>query len=144
MEIKSIEFTNWSGQYTSRPQVYAVPETAEDLKEIISDKEKFPSPVVAVGSGHSNSGCNIVNGGTAVYMKKFRNMAEPLQDEVTVGAGMQLFEVHRYLAERKLQLPFTPDRECNYRKRGLLLPERRCYWKKLRDCNRNDQGSKVY
>ncbi len=109
MEIKSIEFTNWSGQYTSKPQVYVIPETPEDLKEIICNKEKFPSPVVAVGSGHSNSGCNIVNGGTAVYMKKFRNVAEPLQDEVAVGAGMQLFEVHRYLAERKLQLPFTPE-----------------------------------
>src|SRR6185436_19929716 len=109
MEIKSIEFTNWSGQYTSRPQVYAVPETPEDLKEIVSNKEKFPSPVVAVGSGHSNSGCNIVNGGTAVYMKKFRNIAEPTGDQITVGAGMQLFEVHRYLAERKLQLPFTPE-----------------------------------
>src|SRR6185295_10660604 len=109
MEIKKIEFTNWSGQYVSKPGVYVIPETPHDLKEIICNKEKFPSPVVAVGSGHSNSGCNIVNGGTAVYMKKFRNVPEPLQDEVAVGAGMQLFEVHRYLAERKLQLPFTPE-----------------------------------
>ncbi|HKR03120.1 MAG TPA: FAD-binding oxidoreductase [Bacteroidia bacterium] len=109
MEIKTIEFTNWSGQYVSKPGVYVIPETPEDLKEIISDKVRFPSPVVAIGSGHSNSGCNVVNGGTAVYMKKFRNINEPLKDEVTVGAGMQLFEVHRYLAERKLQLPFTPE-----------------------------------
>jgi FAD/FMN-containing dehydrogenase len=109
METKSIEFTNWSGQYASKPAVYAIPETPEDLKEIICNKEKFPSPVVPIGSGHSNSGCNVVNGGTAVYMKKLRPISEPGNDEVTAGAGMQLFEVHRFLAERKLQLPFTPE-----------------------------------
>jgi len=109
MEIKKSEFTNWSGQYKSKPAVYVVPETPEDLEVIIRDKEKFPSPVVAIGSGHSNSGCNVVNGGTAVYMKKFHYIHEPAGDEVWVGAGMQLFEIHRFLAERKKQLPFTPE-----------------------------------
>jgi len=109
LETKAIEFTNWSGQYRSKPGIYAIPETPEDLQEIIRNKEKFPSPVVAIGSGHSNSGCNIVNGGTAVYMKKFHYIREPATDDVTVGAGMQLFEVHRFLAARKLQLPFTPE-----------------------------------
>lgn len=109
METKIIEFTNWSGQYTSKPAVYAIPETPEDLQYIITEKEKFPSPVVAIGSGHSNSTCNVVNGGTAVYMKKFRHLGEPSDNEVIVGAGMQLFEVHQYLAKKKLQLPFTPE-----------------------------------
>lgn len=109
MEIKNIEFTNWSGQYSSKPGIYTVPETPEDLQKIIRETERFPSPVVAIGSGHSNSGCNVVNGGTAVYMKKFRQLNEPLADEITVGAGVQLFEVHQYLAKRKMQLPFTPE-----------------------------------
>src|SRR5450432_1342268 len=109
METKTIEFTNWSGQYHSKPAIYAIPETPGDLQQIVLDKEKFPSPVVAIGSGHSNSGCNVVNGGTAVYMKKFRHFNEPANDEINVGAGLQLIEVHRYLAERKLQLPFTPE-----------------------------------
>jgi FAD/FMN-containing dehydrogenase len=109
METKTIEFTNWSGQYNSKPSIYAIPETPEDLQEIINGKERFPSPVVAIGSGHSNSRCNVVNGGTAVYMKKFRCLGEPSDNEITVGAGIQLFEVHQYLAARKLQLPFTPE-----------------------------------
>jgi hypothetical protein len=109
METKTIEFTNWSGQYSSKPAIYAIPETPEDLQQIILDKEKFPSPVVAIGSGHSNSGCNVINGGTAVYMKKFKQFNEPANDEITVGAGLQLIDVHRYLAERQLQLPFTPE-----------------------------------
>jgi len=109
METKTIEFTNWSGQYKSRPAIYAIPETPEDLQEIILNTNNFPSPVVAIGSGHSNSGCNVVNAGTAVYMKKFRQFREPANDEITVGAGLQLIDVHRYLADRKLQLPFTPE-----------------------------------
>lgn len=109
MEITNTTFTNWSGQYQSVPAVYAIPETPDDLQEIIRNKEKFPSPVVPIGSGHSNSGCNIVNGGTAVYMKKFHYINEPTENDITVGAGMQLFEVHRFLAARKKQLPFTPE-----------------------------------
>jgi hypothetical protein len=109
METKTIEFTNWSGQYSSRPMIYAIPETPQDLQQIILDTERFPSPVVAIGSGHSNSGCNVVNGGTAVYMKKFRHFNEPQNDEITVGAGLQLIDVHRFLAQRQLQLPFTPE-----------------------------------
>src|SRR5688500_17550611 len=109
METNTIEFTNWSKQYTSKPAISAIPDTPEEIQEIIRDKYKFPSPVVAIGSGHSNSGCNVVNGGTAVSMKKFKHITEPADTEVTAGAGVQLFELHRYLAERKLQLPFTPE-----------------------------------
>lgn len=103
------EFTNWSGQYSSKPGIYAVPESTEDLKQIVLDTLHFPSPVVALGSGHSNSGCNVVQGGTAVSMKKFHFINDPAGDEVTAGAGIQLFELHQFLAMRNLQLPFTPE-----------------------------------
>jgi FAD/FMN-containing dehydrogenase len=102
-------FTNWSGQYKSAPAVLVLPETPEDVQEIVRDTRAFPSPVVAIGSGHSNSGCNVVNGGTAVSMKRFHYIGEPTTDSVTVGAGMQLYEVHRFLAARRMQLPFTPE-----------------------------------
>jgi hypothetical protein len=109
VETKSIEFTNWSGQYRSRPDVAATPESPEDLQEIVRNDARFPSPIVAIGSGHSNSGCNVVNGGTAVYMKHFHYINEPTETDVTVGAGIQLFELHRFLAARHMQLPFTPE-----------------------------------
>src|SRR5215831_4303332 len=109
MEPLQKTFTNWSGQYKSAPAAYAIPETPEDLQEIIRNLQKFPSPLVAIGSAHSNSGCNVVNGGTAVYMKKFNVIQEPKDGEVTGGGGVQLFDMHRFLASRKLQLPFTPE-----------------------------------
>jgi hypothetical protein len=110
MERSVAEFTNWSGQYRSKPAAFVTPETPADLQQIIRDSATFPSPVVPIGSGHSNSGCNVVNGGTAVSMKKgFHYIGEPTAADVTVGAGVQLFEVHRFLAKRRMQLPFTPE-----------------------------------
>jgi FAD/FMN-containing dehydrogenase len=103
------EFTNWSGQYRSAPAVFVAPETPDELERIVRDRTTFPSPVVAIGSGHSNSGCNVVNGGTAVSMRRFHSITEPTASDVTVGAGVQLYEVHRYLAARRMQLPFTPE-----------------------------------
>jgi len=109
MERSAAEFTNWSGQYKSKPAAFVSPTTPADLQQIVKDTANHPSPVVAIGSGHSNSGCNVVNGGTAVSMKGFHSIGEPNADDVTVGAGVQLFEVHRFLAKRRMQLPFTPE-----------------------------------
>jgi FAD/FMN-containing dehydrogenase len=109
MESNTLEFTNWSGQYLSKPAVHASPQTLEEIQEIIRNNEKFPSPLVALGSGHSDSGCNVVVGGTAVFMKKFHYIHEPQEDDVTAGAGVELIELHRFLALRKKQIPFTPE-----------------------------------
>lgn len=109
METTSQTFTNWSGQYASLPAIYAVPETVQEIQEIVKNKEKFPSPLVAIGSGHSNSGCTMMNGGTAMDMKKFRQISKPGSDEITAGAGLTLLYLHRHLAEIHLQLPFTPE-----------------------------------
>jgi hypothetical protein len=109
MNQSKTEFTNWSGQYKSLPEIYIEPETIEELQAIVKNKDAYPSPVVAIGSGHSNSGCNVVIGGTAVNMKKFHYINEPGSNDVTAGAGIQLFELHRFLAERNLQIPFTPE-----------------------------------
>ena len=109
MESNKKSFTNWSGQYTRKPGVYVIPETIEELQEIITNKDKYPSPVVAIGSVHSNSVCYIVRGGTAMYVKQIHYIHEPTDHAVIVGAGMELIEVHRFLAIRNLQLPFTPE-----------------------------------
>jgi len=109
MEVRQIKFSNWSGQYKSCPSVYVTPEKPEDLQQIVRDKVRFPSPLVAIGSGHSNSGCNVARQGTAVCMKKIHYIDEPTENEITVGGGVQLLEVHRYLAKRRMQLPFTPE-----------------------------------
>ena len=93
MERSAAEFTNWSGQYKSKPAAFVSPTTPADLQQIVKDTANHPSAVVAIGSGHSNSGCNVVNGGTAVSMKGFHSIGEPNADDVTVGAGVQLFEV---------------------------------------------------
>jgi len=102
-------YTNWSGQYESTPSVRVAPSSVDELKELIKDKVRHPSPVVAVGSTHSNSGCTVLKSGTAVSLETFRQFKSLENGSITVGAGLQLLEVHRYLADRNLQLPFTPE-----------------------------------
>jgi FAD/FMN-containing dehydrogenase len=109
LEHRPAQFTNWSGQYPSNASVLVAPETVEELERIVRDRGAYPSPVVAIGNGHSNSGCNVVTGGTAVSMKRFDLLGQPTMTDVTVGAGMQLLDVHRHLAARRMQLPFTPE-----------------------------------
>ena len=101
--------TNWSGQFLSYPRVCVEPETVAALQAIIQDVEHYPSPVVALGSGHSNSGCTVLRGGTQVRLMHFKTFQEPIEDSLTAGAGLRLLDVHRYLAARGLQLPFTPE-----------------------------------
>jgi hypothetical protein len=77
MEVQHIEFSNQSRQYKRTPSVYAIPETPEDLQEIVRNNQDFPSPAVAVGSDHSNSGCNVMRKVAAVYIKKIHFIHEP-------------------------------------------------------------------
>lgn len=109
MEVTRTEFSNWSGQYTSTPSAFVVATSVSALQEIVRNTERFPSPVVAIGSGHSNSRCNVARTGTAVSMKLFKTIEEPTETDITVGGGVTLIEVHRFLAKRKKQLPFTPE-----------------------------------
>jgi hypothetical protein len=109
MEVKHTEFSNWSRQYKSTPSAFVTPKNVSDLQEIVRNEERFPSPIVAIGSGHSNSRCNVARTGTAVSMKQFKAIEEPTESDITVGGGVTLIEVHRFLAKRKKQLPFTPE-----------------------------------
>lgn len=101
--------TNWSGQYRSHPSVIVAPESVEQLQEIILERERYPSPVLAAGNAHSNSGCTQQPYGTALSLRKFRTIRLQGEDSIRVGAGCQLLDVHRHLAARGLQVPFTPE-----------------------------------
>ncbi len=100
---------NWSRQYPSNPTVVVAPKTVAELQAVVTGATDYPSPLLAVGSAHSNSGCTVLRGGTAVSLEHFVALREPADGAVVVGAGNHLLDVHRFLAERGLQLPFTPE-----------------------------------
>lgn len=101
--------SNWSGQYSTSPSKEVSPNNVEELCEVVRSISDYPSPLLAVGSLHSNSGCNIQTKGTAVSLRQFNKVVDLTSEQITVGAGMELIEVHRYLYSKGLQLPFTPE-----------------------------------
>lgn len=101
--------TNLSGQYASTPTVGFAPTSVEGLKEVIKDQRRYPSPLVAAGSTHSNSRCTVRTFGTALSFENFKEFKSLDEDSITAGGGLQLIEVHRYPAERRLPLPFTRE-----------------------------------
>jgi FAD/FMN-containing dehydrogenase len=110
MEIKQdVTITSWDGTWTYRPKVVAVPESVEDLVEILSDEVRFPSPVRPAGSMHSTARMNGDDGGTMVDMKAMNRILHFTGDTVTVEAGVTHIVLAGALKERGLQPYITTE-----------------------------------
>jgi FAD/FMN-containing dehydrogenase len=95
---------NWFGDIRSRPTVVVRPRTVADLVAIVTDPERYPSPVRAVGSKHSTTPCAMSEGGTIVEMRGMNRVLEIRGDTVTTEAGALYIDVAKALQERGLQL----------------------------------------
>jgi len=104
--------TNWNGTARCDPAVEITPETLDDLAAIVLDRFRVPcpGPVRAVGSLHSLNPC-FTTTGTLVHMKAgpWKHMAEPVGDQVTVGAGVTMLELAAFLKARGRQIAVTPE-----------------------------------
>src|SRR4029450_2580839 len=107
MEIKQdVTVKTWDGTWTYHPKVLAVPESAEDLVEILADQVRFPAPVRPAGSMHSTARVNGDDGGTMVDMKAMNRILHFTGDTVTVEAGVTYMALAQALKERGLP-PFV-------------------------------------
>ena len=110
MEIKQdVTVKTWDGTWTYQPKVVAVPESAEDLVEILTDEVRFPSPVRPAGSMHSTARVNGDDGGTMVDMKAMNRILHFTGDTVTVEAGVTYIVLAQALKERGLQPYVTTE-----------------------------------
>jgi len=110
MEIKQdVTIASWDGTWTYRPKVVAVPESVEDLVEILSDEVRFPAPVRPAGSMHSTARMNGDDGGTMVDMKAMNRILHFTGDTVTVEAGVTHIVLAQALKERGLQPYITTE-----------------------------------
>jgi FAD/FMN-containing dehydrogenase len=61
---------NWNNSVVRTPQVVAVPQDVEELREIVRDKAEYPTPLRVGGSRHSLTPC-FVSEGTQVLLSNF-------------------------------------------------------------------------
>jgi FAD/FMN-containing dehydrogenase len=95
--------TNWFGDLVSHPTVIVEARTVDDIRRILTDPGRFPSPVRAVGSNHSTTTCGVAEGGTLIRMEAMHRILRIGQDTVTAEAGALYVDVAEALRERNLQ-----------------------------------------
>lgn len=110
MEIKTdAEVANWDATWTYRPAVIARPETVDDIIEVLTNRERFPSPVRPAGSRHSTARVNGDDGGTIIDMTGMNRILKIERDRVTVEGGAEHLHVSRELRRHGLQLHITTE-----------------------------------
>ncbi|CCK72096.1 D-arabinono-1,4-lactone oxidase KNAG_0J00130 [Huiozyma naganishii CBS 8797] len=102
MGQKNYVFKNWAGVYSTKPQLYFQPATRNEVKHVVNQARKQGKHLITVGSGHTpNTLCmysewmlnlDKLNDITAFDESPDKNYAD-----VTVGAGIRIFELNEYL-----------------------------------------------
>ena len=101
----STSIVNYDGSITTTPQRTVFPETVQQLREILRDRDSFPGPVRAKGSYHSLTPCASTDG-TLVDMSRMVQIVSIDADSqiFTAQAGLQFIDASRALREHDLQL----------------------------------------
>jgi len=95
--------TNWFGDIVSHPRVIVDVRSIEDVRQVLTNPDRFPSPVRAVGSNHSTAACGVADGGTLIRMGGMTRILRIGADTVTAEAGAQYIDVAHALREQGLQ-----------------------------------------
>ena len=96
--------TNYDGSLTSTPARLVHPRTVEDLRNILTKPDEFPSPVRAMGSYHSLTPC-ASSPGTIVDMRGMKAIVaiDERAMTFTAQAGLEMIEAAAELRKRHLQ-----------------------------------------
>jgi FAD/FMN-containing dehydrogenase len=93
---------NWFGDIASSPTVVVEPRNAQELSAIMQDPEVYPSPVRAVGSNHSTTGCGVADHGTLVVMRHMNRILSIGPETVIAEAGALYIDVAKELQKHGL------------------------------------------
>lgn len=98
-------FKNWAGIYSGKPQLYFQPSTVDEVIKIVNSARKEKKTVVTVGSGHSPSNMCVtsewlMNLDNLNQVLGFKENIEHHYADVTVDAGIRVYQVNKWLAEK--------------------------------------------
>ncbi len=99
--------SNWFGNVIQHPAVIVDAYHVEDIVAVMKDPVKYPSPVRAIGSNHSNPPCGVADGGTLIRMKmnQILGIGQDTngQPTLTVQADAIQLDMAKYLEGHNLQ-----------------------------------------
>ena len=98
------EVRNWFGDIASHPAEVVEVHSPEDIIGILTNPDRYPSPVRAMGSRHSVTRCGVVTGGTLVDMTKMNHILNTTNDTITAEAGTLYIELAEALEKQDKQL----------------------------------------
>jgi hypothetical protein len=97
-----------------RPMIAAAPSTGpattveastpSEIRQVLMDARRYPSPVRPVGSGSSMTRCITANGGTQLDLSTMNRVLKIERDRVTVQPGITLTELADVLSDEGLEL----------------------------------------
>ncbi|KAF3921335.1 hypothetical protein ABW21_db0209651 [Orbilia brochopaga] len=89
---------NWAHIHSSRPQLFIKPQSLEEIRFIVALAAKCRKKVTVIGSAHTPNTLTCTPG-WLVSLDDFQEVIKVNDDtfEITVQAGMRLFQIHRVL-----------------------------------------------
>jgi FAD/FMN-containing dehydrogenase len=100
----STTVTNYDGSIVSGPKQLVRPRSVDELQNILRQRDRYPSPVRAMGSYHSLTPC-VSSPGTIVDMKGLNTVVaiDAHRMTFTAQAGLEMIEAARALRKQNLQ-----------------------------------------
>ncbi len=98
--------TIWNTMIEARPAIIALPETAEDVAELVRFAVREQLPLAVRGGGHNIAGTALADGGLTINMSRMASITyDAATNRVTVGAGATWAEVDAALEPFGLVVP---------------------------------------
>ena len=91
------EVRNWFGDLGSNPAKVVSVSSAAEIAAVLQDEANYPSPVRAMGSGHSCTECGEAEGGTILLMRGMNRIKEIGDETLRVEAGAIHLDMARAL-----------------------------------------------
>ena len=89
--------SNWFGDLGSTPAKIVPVRSAAEIAAVLKDETNYPSPVRAIGSGHSCTDCGEAEGGTVLLMRGMGGIREIGDETLCVEAGAIHLDMARAL-----------------------------------------------
>lgn len=110
----NVTLSNWGLSRSTIPAVYVEPVDYADVRAVVGDAARFPSPVHPVGSLLSVTDTFRNDGGTLVCLRKLDEVLGLEQDAlgrqvVRVQAGCRLKKLNLWLQAHGLEIPFQAE-----------------------------------